>query len=60
MASNTYTRVGATERNISEMQDDISHIRQHMVYKGGDDEEKTWIDVEALGEVRHRRQLLTA
>ncbi|KAM0057368.1 hypothetical protein Hdeb2414_s0005g00157391 [Helianthus debilis subsp. tardiflorus] len=40
MASNTYTRVRAMERNISKMQDDISHIREHMVYRGGDDEDE--------------------
>ncbi|MFS7940160.1 hypothetical protein Hanom_Chr05g00460381 [Helianthus anomalus] len=40
MASNTYTRVGAMERNIFEMQDDNSHIREHMVYRGGDDEDE--------------------
>ncbi|MFS7986949.1 hypothetical protein Hanom_Chr11g01016251 [Helianthus anomalus] len=40
MASNTYILVGAMERNISDLQDDISHIWEHMVYRGGDDEDK--------------------
>ncbi|MFS8024466.1 hypothetical protein Hanom_Chr16g01463551 [Helianthus anomalus] len=40
MASNTFTRVGAIERNISTMQDDITYIREHMVYQGGDDEDE--------------------
>ncbi|MFS7903449.1 hypothetical protein Hanom_Chr01g00024161 [Helianthus anomalus] len=40
MASNAYTRIGAIERHFSDMKDDISHIREHMVFRGGDDEDE--------------------
>ncbi|MFS7904346.1 hypothetical protein Hanom_Chr01g00034981 [Helianthus anomalus] len=39
MASNTYTRVRAMERNISDMQDDISNIWEYMAGQGGEDED---------------------
>ncbi|MFS7974116.1 hypothetical protein Hanom_Chr09g00864781 [Helianthus anomalus] len=35
LANNTYTRVGAIERNISEIQDDIGSIREYMAGHGG-------------------------
>ncbi|MFS7955537.1 hypothetical protein Hanom_Chr07g00643841 [Helianthus anomalus] len=40
MARNTYTRVGVIERNISDMQDDISNIQEYMAGQGGDDEDE--------------------
>ncbi|MFS7963389.1 hypothetical protein Hanom_Chr13g01209931 [Helianthus anomalus] len=40
MASNTYTWVGAIERNIFDMQDDIGNIREYMANQGGDDEDE--------------------
>ncbi|MFS8002430.1 hypothetical protein Hanom_Chr13g01202001 [Helianthus anomalus] len=36
MANDTYTQVGAIERNISDIQDGIGHIQEHMVFRGGD------------------------
>ncbi|KAF5818608.1 hypothetical protein HanXRQr2_Chr02g0067971 [Helianthus annuus] len=42
IASNTYTRVGEIERNISDIQDDIGNIQEYMAGHGGggDDEDK--------------------
>ena len=42
MASNMYTWVGAIERNISDIQDDIGNIREYMAGHGGggDDEDE--------------------
>ncbi|MFS8002492.1 hypothetical protein Hanom_Chr13g01202691 [Helianthus anomalus] len=39
MASNTFTRVGAMERSISTIQENIIYIREHMVYQGEEDED---------------------
>ncbi|MFS7892301.1 hypothetical protein Hanom_Chr00s000569g01649941 [Helianthus anomalus] len=41
MASNTFTWIGSVERTVSAMQDDITYIRGHLVYRGedGDDDE---------------------
>ncbi|MFS7952915.1 hypothetical protein Hanom_Chr07g00612491 [Helianthus anomalus] len=36
MASNAYTRIRAVERTISTMKDDITYIRDHMVYRDED------------------------
>ncbi|MFS7981275.1 hypothetical protein Hanom_Chr10g00949061 [Helianthus anomalus] len=45
LASNTYARVGAIERNISDMQDDIGNIREYMGGNGrGDDDEDEDMD----------------
>ncbi|KAF5797151.1 hypothetical protein HanXRQr2_Chr08g0360301 [Helianthus annuus] len=45
MAGNTYTRVGAIERNISDIQDDIGNIREYMAgHGGGDDDEDEDMD----------------
>ncbi|KAM0056487.1 hypothetical protein Hdeb2414_s0006g00218931 [Helianthus debilis subsp. tardiflorus] len=42
LASNTYTRVGTIERNISDKPDDIGSILEYMAWHGGggDDEDE--------------------
>ncbi|MFS8001899.1 hypothetical protein Hanom_Chr13g01195721 [Helianthus anomalus] len=39
MASNANTRIGAVERSITTMQEDITYIREHMVCRNEDDED---------------------
>ncbi|KAJ0806227.1 hypothetical protein HanPI659440_Chr02g0087181 [Helianthus annuus] len=39
LANNTYHRVGAIERNINDIQDDISSIREYMAGHGGGGED---------------------
>ncbi|KAJ0517866.1 hypothetical protein HanHA89_Chr11g0430611 [Helianthus annuus] len=44
MASNTFTRVGSVERTVSAMQDDITYIRDHMAYRGEEDDDDEDMD----------------
>ena len=39
LANNTYHRVGAIERNINDIQDDIGSIREYMARQGGGGED---------------------
>ncbi|MFS7976698.1 hypothetical protein Hanom_Chr10g00895471 [Helianthus anomalus] len=44
MASNTFTRIGSVERAVFAMQDDITYIRDHMVYRGEEGDEDEHMD----------------
>ncbi|KAM0003288.1 hypothetical protein Hdeb2414_s0289g00858601 [Helianthus debilis subsp. tardiflorus] len=45
LANNTYNRVGAIERNISDIQDDIGSIREYMAgHRGGGDDDDEDMD----------------
>ncbi|MFS7986742.1 hypothetical protein Hanom_Chr11g01013861 [Helianthus anomalus] len=39
LANNTHLRVGAIERSVNDIQDDISSIREYMARQGGGGED---------------------